>query len=407
MNVLLSVRSDVAFQYLTKVITADERLVDWNIRERNVTTTKELEDAIEFFNPDLIILDEKVEEHETLLQLAEQAPSEVFIIEGEVQSSREKLVERYGVAGSEQDEDQEIYYEKEEKEKVVIQEKIIEKEVIRTAYQAIPSKVIVVGSLYKGAGSTTLATNIARMVGGRGIDTAYIEHPLVKPYMFDYLQMHSHNNKDYIDLSREIHRDGFTQANHTPWIYKGVRWNVIDSREPSLNNFTYENLLVLIHSIPSNVLIIDISDRWLDPEVQKLLPIASNIVLSVEPDPIKYDWSLYDHPGYRTRERQVMDQLANFDHYDIVLMKYIKGIDIKLVKGMLHKKPIANLPYLKYQDIQRALFNSTLLYDFESYDEVFEDNLIPLISKFIPRDFVELENRKSKGLTNLFKIGKK
>lgn len=392
MKIVLSVRSDVAYQLLTKLIIREPSLPEIEFQKRNASTVRDLEDAIEFFNADIYIVDRQLEEAESLIDILKSNGHTFYVIEDDVKAIIPILKEEYG----EEVENKEIHYEKEEKQRVVVQEKIIEKEVIRTAYQAIPSKVVVVGSLYRGAGSTLLASNMARMVANRGIDVAYVEHPLIKPYMYDYFQIHRHTDKPYVDITREIHSEGIARSKRDSWNKADVKWHVIDSRLPSLSSFSYENLLVLSHTIQANVLIIDISDRWLDPEIQKFLSLADNIVMCVEPDPIKYDWSLIQTNDYKPRERRIMDYLKEreFNKLDMVLMKNVKGIDIKLVKEMLHKKPVATLPYIPYQEIQKSLFKSELLYDREQYSEPFEDNLIPLISKFVPKDFIKIENGK-------------
>lgn len=403
MKFVFSVRSEMAFTLLKKLIHNEESLPEIKIREQNAQNVQQLEDAIEFFKADLYIVDHHLEEYESLKQVLEQYDCQYVEIQDDVKAVIPLIREQYG---EEKQEEKEIHYEKKEKSKVVIQEKIIEKEVIRTSYQAIPSKVIVVGSLYRGAGSTLLATNLARMIGERGIDVSYVEHPLIKPYMFDYLQIHTSEEKEYFDIAREIQSDGLARSKREEWLQHKVKWHVIDSRKPSLPSFSYENLLVLSHTIQSNVLIVDISDRWLDPEIQKYLYLADFIYLCVEPDPIKYDWSLYDHKENRTKEKMIMDFL-NTDHnipkYELVNMKYIKGIDIKAWNEMLQKRPLAKIPYIPYEDIQKAIYKSKVLYDFENYKDLFEENLMPLIVKVVPKDFLEIRKKESGIFKKIFK----
>lgn len=406
MRFVIGVRSDVAYGLLTKLINHQATLPKAEFQKRNVENLRDLEDAIEFYDADVYIIDMHLEDAEVMIDTLKQSEREYVLIENDVKEVLPVLIERYGVV----EEKTEIYYEREEKEQVIIQEKIIEKEVIRTAYQAIPSKVVVVGSLYRGAGSTTLATNIARMVAKRGIDVSYVEHPLIQPYMFDYLQIIADEDNPYTDISMEIKEEGITRSKRESWIKHGIKWHVIDSRKPTLSTFSYENLLVLSHAIQSNVLIIDISDRWLDPEIQKYLFMADSILVCIEPDPIKYDRSLYSVGDFKPHERKIMDYLTEnkeLSHFELVLMKNVKGIDIKLVKEMLHKKPVATIPFIPYQDMQKALFKSQLLYDFEDNASYFEDNLIPTLVKFVPKDFLELGTNQDNLFMKLLKIGKK
>ncbi|MEK5105061.1 hypothetical protein MKX83_24270 [Cytobacillus sp. FSL M8-0252] len=403
MKFVFSVRSDMAFNLLKKLIHNEDYLSDVTIREQNAQTIQQLEDAIEFYKADLYIIDRQLEEYEALIKVLRQYNCEYIEIQNDVKAVMPEIRSKY--ANEEKEENnEEIYYEKNEKRKVIIQEKIIEKEVIRETYKAIPSKVIVVGSLYKGAGSTILATNLARMIAERGIDVSYVEHPLIKPYMFDYLQIHT-QEQEYYDIAREIQTDGLARSKRDEWNQFDVKWHVIDSRKPPLQSFTYENLLVLSHTIQSNVLIVDISDRWLDPEIQKYLYIADFIYLCVEADPIKYDWSLYNHHGDNHKEKKIMDFLnleQKISRYDLVNMKYIKGIDVKAWNEMLHRKPLAKLPYIPYEDIQKNIYKSKLLYD-SNYRDIFEENLLPLIVKVIPKDFIDIKRKEPLSFKRLFK----
>jgi hypothetical protein len=391
MKLVLCVRSNVAYSLLCKLIEHDKTLLPGiDVHNRVITNKLDLEDAIEFYSAELYIVDHQLEEAESLIQVLQNLELDFITIKADVKEVMPTLREKYGI----EEEGNEIHYELEEKERVVVQEKIIEKEVIRTQYQAIPSKVVVVGSLYPGVGSTLLATNLARMVGIREIDVSYIEHPLVKPYMFDYLQI---QERQYTDTSREIQEEGLYRSKAEGWLKDGVKWHVIDSRKPPLTSFTFENLLVLSHSIQSNVIIVDISNRWLDPEIQRFLYLADTILMCVEPNPIKYERSLLNIPNYRHDERKIMDLLNNtkeLNKYELVLMKDGNGMDAKVIREMLHKRPIASVPYIPYQDVLKALYNIELLYDFENNAQIFEKILLPVISKFMPYEFLGLTQQK-------------
>lgn len=409
MKFVFSVRSEMAFILLEKLLRSNSDVFpDIEIREQNAQLVQQLEDAVEFYKADLYVLDKQLEDYHSLKSVLDQYNCDYVEIEGDVKEVIPAIRQKVGVEEENQSDEEysdakSILYEKKQRERVVVKEKIIEKEVIRTKFQAIPSKVIVIGSLYRGAGSTLLSTNLARMIGERGIDVAYIEHPLIKPYMFDYLQIIRKTDKEYFDLSREIQLEGLARSKQDEWKQDDVKWHVIDSRQPPLPSFSYENMLVLSHAIQSNVLIVDISDRWLDPEIQKYLYLADAIFLCIEPDPIKYDWSIFNHKGNNTKEKMIMDFLnenSKIADFEIVNTKYNKSIDIKAWNQMLIKKPIVKLPNIPYEDVQKAVYESKLLYDL-NYRELFESNLLPLVARIIPKEFLDIEKRK-KGLFGIF-----
>jgi|APAga8741244001_1050109.scaffolds.fasta_scaffold03361_4 hypothetical protein len=410
MKFVLSVRSPIAFNLVNKLLQSEESIPELQVRESNVQTVQQMEDAIEFYKADVYILDQQLEEYPSLKQVLEQYKCQVIEIENDVKAVLPIVREMFAEEEQEDESDQKgnkIVYELEQKPKVVYKDKIIEKEIIRTTYQAIPSKLIIVGSLYRGAGSTLLATNLARMIGERDIDVTYIEHPLIKPYMFDYLQMHT-KEQPYYDIAREISFDGLARSIKREWKEHKVKWNVIDSREIPLQQFTYENLLVYLHSIQTNVTILDISDRWLDPDIQKILYLADSIYMCLESDPIKYDWAMFDHNGVNnSKEKMTLDFLkgdSRLNDFHLVNMKYIKSIDLKAWNEMINKtkKPIAKIPYIPYEDIQKGIYKSKLLYDL-GYKDLIEKSLMPLLVKSIPKNMIEIGKKKHGFLEKVLK----
>lgn len=267
------------------------------------------------------------------------------------------------------------------------------KPIFHTRYQPIPSRLIIIGSLYRGAGSTLLATNMARMIAKRDIDVAYIEHPLTAGYMYDFLQIHQ-SEEPYAELAYEISQNGLSKANGHSFFKYGINWYVNDSRKEPLKHFSYENHLYLTHSIKSSITILDVSDRWLDTEVQKILHLADEIVLCVDPDPVKFDRSLFEIPGYQPKEKKIMQLLndEHEEHFNIAMMKLFKGVDRKLLKEMLPFNAGIEMPYIPYEEIQTSLYKSKLIYD-TGYADEFERHLLPFVEAILPNGFGKSRNK--------------
>ena len=294
----------------------------------------------------------------------------------------------------------------ERKKVVTVTETVeIEKEHIRNIYQMIPSKVIVVGSLYPGAGATLLASNLARMMAVRDIDVAYIEHPHVKPYMFDRLQIHQ-VDEEYHDVARQVKEEGVLKTRKKEFVKDGVRWYVNDSRKPKLSSFSYENMLILSHAVHANIIVLDIGNLWNEPEVKKYLYLADHILLCIEPDPVKYDWALFSDGDHRQGEHDVMELLMkdeDLSGVELVMMKDFKSSEDKLLRSILHKPPLASLPYIPYPSIQKSLLDGKLLYDYEDYGTLFEESLKELLAAFVPKEVLNLRRGTRRKLAALFK----
>jgi len=396
MKLVTIIGSETMFNLLAKMVEKNKELPDASIKR--VQSTTELEDAIEFFKGEIYVLDPQLPEGSNLQKVLEANQVPFLLIGDDVKEIVPKLVERFGIPPEEIDISEEV-----ENERIIYRNKIIEKEIITKQYQSLPSKVIIVGSLTKGSGSTILATNLARMVGERKIDVAYMEHPLIKPYMYDYLQIHT-SDHEYTDVTRAVKVKN-ANLKEEPFIQDNVRWHVIDATEYPMKDFEYHHLLMATHAIGANVLIVDISDRWEDPEIQQFMRHADLILMAAEPDIIKYEYARLEYrvspsDSHPTREYRIMKYLEenHINKYEIVLMKYFKGVHMETMNQILHRRPIAMLPYIEYPVIIKAMQNFKLLYDFDnSSKELLEENFLRIISRFMPNDLVQLKTER-KGL---------
>lgn len=392
MKLVAIIESDMMFELLSKMIRLEKRLPDATVRR--VKNLSDLEEIIEFYRSDIFVLDPNLPEGSGLQKILEANQLPFILVKEDVKDVLPILVEKFGVVIEEEvSEEQEVINQ----ERIIYREKLIEKEIITKQYQSIPSKVIIVGSLTKGAGSTIVATNLARMIGERQVNVAYMEHPLIRPYMYDYLQLHNQEH-EYFDVGTAVKRKGVS-LKEEPYVRDGVQWHVIDATEPANKDFEYHHLLMATHAIGANILILDISDRWEDPGVQEYMRHADLILLAAESDLIKYEYSLMEYElfegqSYPTKENRIMKYLQekHEGRFEIVHTKKFKGLDMKLMLEMFQKKPIASLNYIEYPTVMKAVQNSRLLYDYDnSSKELFEKNFLGIISRFLPKDLIELK----------------
>lgn len=267
-------------------------------------------------------------------------------------------------------------------------------------YKGISSKLIVIGSYYRGAGSTILATNLARTYAEHGVDVAYIEHPSITPYMYDYLQIHTDEEQVYVDVRKDIRNERVMPKQPYGYEQFGVRWQVNDPQISIKDAFTFEQLYTMIRSVRSNIVILDISNLWTDSEVQKILRIADEVFVCVEPNLIKNDWKL--HANEQKEVEKVLTDTVSAEDFEIVLMKDIEGIDFKLVRDQFVKSPFVKVPYMNYEKVQQAMYRTKLLYDFEDFQDVFEQSLSPILRKTLPRELLSDKKVKKSLLTRLF-----
>lgn len=400
MKVSAIVKSETLFTLLKRKIETIKNLPEIELLQSN--SFQDFEDQIEFIKPEFYIVHHDMESSGEYINILEEKGKDYFLFKHNLEDLALYMIERYAIEEAPIDELQEELNVNVEKEKKEFQQRVIQKEKIERRYETIPFQIIIVGSLFRSSGSTILASNLARMVGERELSVAYVEHPLIKPIMYDYLQIHTITD-EYSDLSRKITMDDMTSLKEPAYKQDGVNWHVIDSTKPTLNEFEYHNLLMLTHATDSNIVILDISDRWRDPDVQKLMRMAHLVLMTVEPDPIKLEYATLNYQEYGkdvpTNEYQVIKRLKEQvgNRFELVLMKDFKGKDIRALNEIYEqiKRPIASVPYFEYPVYHQALQQSKVLYDLnETIKSEIETNLLSVLSRFLPKDLVELPSKR-------------
>lgn len=282
----------------------------------------------------------------------------------------------------------------------------------QVAYRPTPNRIIAIGSMWQGAGSTTIAMNLARALSVRGLNVAFMEFPLSKPYMFDYLAIHSNEKLqgiEYVDYARRIHDGKSIRKKESVWNAFGVDWFVNDSRHAPLKNFTCDDMLKYIYSINSSVTVVDLSSNLGNLEVQQFLHHVDNIYICMDSDPIKIDWlsSIPNSSESEQREeKKIFDYLCKLENeginYNFVSMKHTKVIDNKYIWENLGKQSVSLFPIVNLELLVKLAWNSKFLYDESEYQEKLEEVLKPIIVESIPKEYHELKRAKKGLLKSLF-----
>lgn len=426
MKIAISLKSNFAFERLDVSFIKYKQLREVERHSKNIQTIEELDDVIEFFKPELLILDTKLPDINRMSAFSKENNVPVVYFEADVDTVIQEVIAFFKLGEKDETENEqkkelEYFNPVQLKTEIVYKDRIVEKEIIKTAYTSIPSRLIVVASMWQGAGATTLSVNLARAIANRGLKVSYVEYPRSKPYLFDYLQVPKtevETKEVFFDHFNEIKSKGQIRSKGKVWNQKGIDWFVADTRNEPISTFSYEELLKLVYSINSTITIVDVSGHLSDEGVQKFLHHADDIFVCIEPDPVKIDWlSSVNISGKESSnqriEKKVIDYLNQIEKvedisYQFVNMRYTKNIDTKTWLSSLEKQPITFVPSINYEEVISAVWNSTFLYDIEPYHEQLEKAFRPLVVRILPREFVKLEKKNDKGsIKNLLKMFKK
>ncbi len=147
-------------------------------------------------------------------------------------------------------------------------------------------KVIVVGSLYPGAGASFTAVSLARMLNRWGISHAVMEHPAVEPELYTLLFGDRHAPKDYLSRGGStVWTDGFTQ-----WLALPPDGVIKECEQPA------PSILYWLNSAKKKpIRIVDIGFKWEQESVKELCDAADLLLIVAE------DCSVKKSTGHRQR----------------------------------------------------------------------------------------------------------
>lgn len=272
--------------------------------------------------------------------------------------------------------------------------------------EQLSSKYILIGSLWNGAGATTLATLLARSLAAKEFSVAYVEYPSLTPYMYDYLNI---SGQEAGSRKAERGMESFEQKNFgfgQAWDSHDITWYV-NHPERIRADCTYEELLKLTHYLRHHTCtIIDVANQWLQPSIMDFLEQADYVYLCIEPDPVKIDWlcplesrSTGEH-SLRLKEDllwpkegngsmlQALSMLLNAEmqgkcNLELISMKMNDLIHSKKWQECLFKQPLASIPYLPFPQLMNHAWNSTFIYDQAEYQEDIERALQPILKQLV------------------------
>lgn len=273
-------------------------------------------------------------------------------------------------------------------------------------------KFILIGSLWHGAGVTTLATNLARCLAAKNVKVAYVEYPTVNPYMFDYLNLSAEENSQNTRDEKQLSESWNLALGKLGSVVRqcfGVDWYVNDPRQ-TRQEWSYEALLQLTHSLRSySCVILDVSTQWLHSSLVSFLEQADHIYLCIEPDPIKIDWlqpamvqqldvqvcqlqseqesySLEAYPApYQLLATLLQLDRQGKDQLELITLKMYSKVKEREWNECLFATPLTSFPYLPYPDVLQHIWSSTFIYDQDEFHEQIEAALRPIVHQIYPQ----------------------
>lgn len=165
--------------------------------------------------------------------------------------------------------------------KVSIQKVVKTERIEVPVYQNVANKLISVVNLSERAGSTFIATNLARTLTQRNVLVNLFENPLGTVDLYYALGLHFEEERfySYRKVLREV---GRIDKSKLP-IFQGIR---VAANEPDYNYNHWDLTDTLrLFSTNSGINIVDIGWNFNEPKIKDILGLSSIILVIVEPNP--------------------------------------------------------------------------------------------------------------------------
>lgn len=269
-------------------------------------------------------------------------------------------------------------------------------QLVRPAHSAVEAKhrmgvsfqrrVIIIGGLYDGAGTTFTALSLARVLNKHRVRQAVVELPGAAPELYHLLDGERELPTNYrfpITALEETAgtgdvkwRDGFTE------------WIPLPPDAPC-GAGDADLFFRLLHLLPQPLVIVDAGSRWSDPAIQELC-LRSDMTIAVGgPDPAKLA------SAKARRGVDVLNRLyQSGKHVEILANRDCRFAGRSEWLSSLPQEPVALLPDLPQAGVLESLWKGKAPQDKPEYMQLLERALKPLIRKLIPELHMEDGKRK-------------
>jgi len=241
----------------------------------------------------------------------------------------------------------------------------------------VPDKLILVGSLFAGAGATFAAVSLARLLDHLQVPHAVVEHPVIEPdlYMLLYGDQQAPSNYSYAAAALA---SGHSTVDAVPWRKGFTTWMPLQP-EGFQDDWQPSDSFKLLHAVKQPIVIMDISTKWQDATVQELLACADEIIVVLDASPGKCNRpSSLAHlkllESYRQRGKPV---------------RYVAN---RLEASQLHKMwvdslpeaPLCTIPEIPAELVMRAVLRGECVQDQQHVLTRLEQAMQPLLQAILP-----------------------
>ncbi len=241
----------------------------------------------------------------------------------------------------------------------------------------VSDKLILVGGLFAGAGSTFAAVSLARLLDHLQVPHAVVEHPAIEPdlYMLLYGDQQAPAHYAY---AAAVLSSGQSPVDTVPWRRGFTTWVPLQP-EGFQGTWQPSDSFKLLHAVKQPVVIMDISTKWQDASVQELMACADEIVVVLDASPGKCN---------RPSSLALLQLLESYRARGIHVRYLVNRLEV----GQLHKEwvdslpeaPFCTIPEISAEVVMRAVQKGECVQDQQQVLSRLEQTMQPLLRAIMP-----------------------
>lgn len=302
-------------------------------------------------------------------------------------------------------------------EKKVVK-RVVEKNVIKRNYQIniqnqtlkivgvpVQRKLIMIGSIRPGTGSTFISHLLARILTQLNTTVTYIENPFSPAYTYDRFIGHQ-KTKDYHSLFYRYSLASEHEREHQyDWEIENV--SIIcknPTREPSAyteEQITFEVLMKVLYSARTTVTIVDVGADWSKEIFKDVFDMADYCYIVIEPD-IPFMQYFEDSKDSNINElRSIMKNEKTYLIGNRFTRNLLKN---EVIRDLYQEKLIASIPDFSVEDVFFAQFQGIFLNDYiKDFTKKYGEYVEPIIKNLLPEEYLKKLRRQNSLFSRMFK----
>ncbi|MDP5274093.1 serine/threonine-protein kinase [Chengkuizengella axinellae] len=252
-------------------------------------------------------------------------------------------------------------------------------------------KVILVGSMYGGAGATFTSVALARAFHEMKIKNALVEYPTNVPELYSLLFGDKNKPNDYEFLMNQLNssNSNLKHGNKIEWDSGNTVWYPLPTSSYTLleESWSESEIFPLLFQVRKPITIIDISNRWDHQSIQQLCKSADEICFIVDSIPTKFCSATSQ---LNLNIAMELKQAGKNVHF--IVNRSLNSKIRKKWDEILPWSPSCYLPNLPYELVQEYIWKGKLIQDERESREKLRAGLYPFIKQIVPKKMMIKQN---------------